>query len=60
MNYQQQNVGLARTHKQPMVLQYMVQEGLAHGFKTMYEGDVVMLVPNKIKNNNKILYVGHK
>ena len=24
--------------------------GLAHGFKTMYGGDAVMLVPNKIKN----------
>ena len=28
-------------------------EGLAHGFKTMYWGDVVIFVPNKIKNNNK-------
>ena len=25
------------------------QEGLAHDFKTMYDGDVVMFVPNKIK-----------
>ena len=26
------------------------QEGLAHGFKSMYGGDVVMFIPNKIKN----------
>ena len=79
------------SYKQPMVLLYMVLEGLAHepcerplknpwfyctwfrralqmvlrprarppkqpmvlggrGFKTMYRGDVVMLVTNKIKN----------
>ena len=25
-------------------------EGLAHGFKIMYGEDVVMFVPNKIKN----------
>ena len=54
----------ARPPKQPMVLLYMVQEGLAngfkttckaltHGFKTMYGGDVVMFVPIKIKNNKK-------
>ena len=29
------------------------QEGLAHGFKTMYGGDVVMLFPNKTQNNKK-------
>ena len=25
-------------------------KGLAHGFKSMYGGDVVMLFPNKIQN----------
>ena len=40
----------AMSPKQPMVLLYMVYEGLAHGFKTMYGVDVVMFVPNKIKN----------
>ena len=39
----------ARHPKQPVVLLYMVQEGLANGFKTMYGEDVVMFVPNKIK-----------
>ena len=29
------------------------QEVLAHSFKTMYVGDFVMFVPNKIKNNKK-------
>ena len=43
----------ARLPKQPMVLLYMVQEGLANGFQTMYGGDVAMFVPNKIKNNKK-------
>ena len=63
-----------RLRKQPMVLLYMIQEGLengfktmckaslknpwfqeglGHGFKTMYGGDVVIFVPNKIKNNKK-------
>ena len=27
--------------------------GSAHGFKTMYGGDVIMFFPNKIKNNKK-------
>ena len=43
----------ARHLKQPMVLLYMVYEGLAHGFKTMYGVDVVMFFCNKIKNNKK-------
>ena len=72
LNYPQKNVGLAHgiktmkpcamPSKQPMVLLYMVQEGLANGFKTMCKalhmvlkpwGNVVMFVSNKIKNNNK-------
>ena len=27
--------------------------GSAHGFKTMYGGEVVMFFPNKIKDNKK-------
>ena len=60
----------ARPSKQPMFLLYMVQEGLPDGFKTICKalhmdlktcmGNVVMFIPNKIKNNKKILYVGHK
>ena len=52
----------ARPFKQPMVLLYMVKEGLANGFKTICKalhmvlkpwGNVVMFVSNKTKNNNK-------
>ena len=35
------------------------KEDLAHGFKTMYGGDVVMFFSNKIKKY-KILHVCHK
>ena len=31
----------AKLSKQPMVLLYMVQEGLKHGFKTMYKVDAL-------------------
>ena len=31
----------AKPPKQPMVLLYIVYEGLTHGFKTMYEVDVL-------------------
>ena len=31
----------AKPSKEPMVLLYMAQEGLTHGFKTMYEVDVL-------------------
>ena len=41
-----------------MVLLYMVLEGLAHGFKTMYGGDVVMFIPKKIKTNKKYYMSG--
>ena len=34
----------ARPPKQPIIL-----GGLAHGFKTMYGGNVLMFFPNKIK-----------
>ena len=34
------------------------QEGIAHGLKTMYGGDVVMFVRNKIKSNNKYYMSG--
>ena len=51
-----------RPPTQPMVLLYMVQEGLANGFKTMCKalhmvlkpwGNVVMFVFKKIIDNNK-------
>ena len=31
----------AKPPKQPMILLYMVQEGLTHGFKIMYEVNVL-------------------
>ena len=31
----------AKFPKQPMILLYMVQEGLTYGFKAMYEVDVL-------------------
>ena len=43
----------ARPPKQPMVL-----GGLAHRLKTIYGGDVVMLVPNNIKNKIKNIICG--